>query len=559
MKKHKLNIILQSVIVLLIVWLVNQLVNRYPLRIDLTEERKYTISNATRELLQALNQEVFYEIYLAGDLPSNFERFQKSIADMLDQFNKESNRLVAYKFTDPAQANNVHARNQFYQSLMEKGLQPTHLNYRNAEGDKMEKLIFPGAMVSKGMQEVPANLLKGNRTADPDGMLNQAIEGLEYELASAIASLSMNGSKRIGYITGHGSPDSLEIAGFKNAVLSSYELFDVLLKDKNELIGYDAVVIAKPSESFSEKEKYLLDQYLMKGGNLLFFIDALSIPSLDSVFGEGTVAIPRELNLADQLFRYGARINQNYILDVNSGQFPVVTGNLGDQPQIQMIPWPFNPVITNFSNHPSVRNLDAILGQFISEVDTVKAKGIKKTPLLTTSQYTKVLGPPIRVAFNDLRDELRPEMFNEGPKTIGYLLEGKFTSLYTNRLIPNGFDKSNFLPEGVEGKVIVVGDGDMIRNEIDPKSGMPMDLGVGPFTKTTYANKNFILNLLDYLVDDSGLMETRSREIKIRPLDRVKVKQERSKWQLINIALPVFIVLLLGIIKWFLRNRKYAS
>ncbi|MEM6734959.1 MAG: gliding motility-associated ABC transporter substrate-binding protein GldG [Bacteroidota bacterium] len=559
MKEHRLNIILQSVIVLLIVWLVNQLVNKYPLQIDLTEEKRYTISNATRELLRSLEEEVFYEIYLAGDLPSNFERFQKSIADMLDQFNVESNNLVAYKFTDPAQANSTQARNQFYQSLIGKGLQPTNLNYRNAEGDKMEKLIFPGAIVSKGMQEAPANLLKGNRTADPDEMLNQAIEGLEYELASVVASLSMNNSKKIGYIIGHDSPDSLEIAGFKNTVLSSYELYDVSLEDKNELIGYDAVVIAKPGKPFNEKEKYVLDQYLMKGGNLLFFIDALSISSLDSVFGEGTVAIPRELNLADQLFRYGARINQNYVLDVNSGQFPVVTGNMGDQPQIQMIPWPFNPVITNFSDHPSVRNLDAILGQFISEVDTVKAKGIKKIPLLTTSQYTKVLGPPIKVAFNDLRDELRPEMFTDGPKTIGYLLEGKFTSLYANRLIPDGFDKRNFLPKGVEGKVIVVGDGDMIRNEIDPASGVPMDPGVEPFTKTTYANKDFILNLLDYLVDDNGLMEARSREVKIRPLDRVKVKQERRKWQLINIALPVFIVLLLGTVKWYLRNRKYAS
>ncbi len=559
MNEHRLNTILQAIAMILLILLINQLASQRSIRLDLTEEKRYTVSNATKALLQNLDEEVYFEVYLAGELPSNFERFQKSIGEMLDQFKDASGNLVSYKFIDPSQANNSQARNQFYQSLIEKGIQPTNLNYKNADGDKMEKLIFPGAIVSKGMGEVPANLLKGSSAADPEVMLNQAVEGLEYELASAVASLSTNSLNKIGYITGHGSPDSLEIAGFKSAVLSSYNLYNVSLKDKTELTGHDAIVIAKPSKSFSEDEKYLLDQYLMKGGNLLFFIDALSIPSLDSVFGEGTVAIPRELNLTDMLFKYGARINQNYILDVNSGQFPVVTGNIGNQPQIQMIPWPFNPVITNFSNHPSVRNLDAILGQFISEVDTVKAEGIKKTPLLTTSQYTKVLGPPVRVAFNDLRDELRPERFTSGPKTIGYLLEGKFSSLYANRLIPRGFDKGTFLPKGNDGKVIIVGDGDIVRNEVDPESGSPLELGVEPFSGTTYANKDFVLNLLEYVVDDSGLMEARSREVKIRPLDRVKVKQERNKWQIINVVLPVVLILLLGLLKWYLRNRKFAA
>lgn len=559
MKVNQLHIVLQSIIVVLSVWLINQLANRYSLRIDLTEEKRYTITDATKGVLQNLNEEVFFEIYLAGDLPGNFERFKKSIAEMLDQFAVESGNRVSYQFTDPGQANNTQARNQFYQSLMEKGIEPTNLNYKSADGDQMQKLIFPGGTVAKGMSEVPVNLLKGNRASGYEEQLNQAVEGLEYQLASAITSLENNQTGRIGYINGHGSPDSLEIAGFKNAVLSKYNLFDVSLEGKNQLVGYDAVVVAKPNEAFSEQEKYLLDQYLMKGGNILFFLDALSISSLDSVFGEGTVAIPRELNLTDQLFRYGVRINQNYILDINSGKFPVVTGNVGDQPQIQMIPWPFYPVMTNFSDHPSVRNLDAILGQFISEVDTVKAEGVKKTPLLTTSQYTKVIGPPVRVAFNDLRDRLRPEAFTDGPKTIGYLLEGKFTSLYANRLVPRGFDKASFIPQGQEGKVVVFGDGDIVRNELDPETGEPMGLGVEPFSGATYANEDFIINILDYLVDDSGLMEARSREVKIRPLDRVKVQQERTKWQLINVALPVIIVIILGLLKWFLRKKKYAS
>lgn len=558
MKEGRKIVILQTLVVLLSVWLVNQIANRYRVQFDLTEEKRYTISDATKSLLRSLDEEVFFEIYLAGDLPANFERFQKSIGEMLEQFSIESGNRVQYKFTDPSQANNAQARNQFYQSLMDKGVQATNLNYKNADGDKMEKLIFPGAIVSKGMSEVSANLLKGNRAAGPEGMLNQSIEGLEYELATAISELVDGGTKRVAYLTGHGAPDSLDIAGFRSAVLSKFDLFNVSLDDRNELSGYDVVVIGKPTKAFTEREKYLTDQYLMRGGNLVFFIDALSV-NMDSASGEGTIAIPYETNLTDQLFKYGVRVNQNYVLDVNSGQFPVVAGNMGNQPQIQMIPWPFFPVLTNFSKHPAVRNLDAILGRFVSEIDTVKAEGIKKTPLINTSQYTKLLGPPVRVAFNDLRDELRPEKFTDGPKTVGYLLEGKFTSLYANRLVPKGFDKTGFVEKGAPGKVIVIGDGDIIRNDLDPETGEPLGLGVEPFTKTTYANESFVLNILDYMVDDSGLIETRSREVKIRPLDRVKVKQERAKWQVINLVAPVLLVLLIGGIKWYVRKKKFAK
>lgn len=558
MREEKKIVLLQTITLLLAIWLVNQLADRYRVQFDLTEEKRYTISDATKEFLTSLDQEVFFEIYLAGDLPSNFERFQKSIGEMLDQFTLESNNRIQYKFTDPAQATNLQARNQFYQSLIDKGVQATNLNYKSADGDKMEKLIFPGALASMGMEEVPVNLLKGSSAAGPEGILNQSIEGLEYELASAIAQLVDGGSKKIAYVLGHGSPDSLEIAGFSSTVLSKFDLFNISLAGRKSLNGYDAVVIGKPTKPFSEQEKYLIDQYLMRGGNLIYFIDALSV-NMDSASGEGTVAIPYETNLTDQLFKYGVRVNQNYVLDVNSGQFPVVAGNMGNQPQIQMIPWPFFPVLTNFSKHPSVRNLDAILGRFISEIDTVKAVGITKTPLINTSQYTKLLGPPVRVAFNDLRDKLRPEKFTDGPKTIGYLLEGKFTSLYSNRIIPKGADKSTFLEKGEPGKVIVIGDGDIIRNDLDPETGEPLGLGVEPFTKTTYANEEFILNILDYMVDDSGLIETRSREVKIRPLDRVKVSQERTKWQVINMGLPVVLILMIGGLKWFLRKRKYAS
>ena len=362
----------------------------------------------------------------------------------------------------------------------------------------------------------------------------------------------------MAFITGHGSPEADQLAGLKNTILSKYDLFDVRLDGKKELVGYDAAIVAKPREPFNETEKYLLDQYLMRGGKLIFFLDALSV-NIDSALAEGTVAIPYETNLEDLLFKYGVRVNRNFVLDVNSGELPIVSGNFGDQPQIQMLTWPFFPLITNYAKHPSVRNLDAILTRFTSTIDTVKAVGIKKTPLASTTQYSKILGPPVTVALNDLRDELNPERFNGGIQNIAYLLEGRFTSLYANRLVPRGFDKNAFLEQGVESKVIVFADGDMITNDFDPETGEPLALGVEAFTKTTYANEQLVLNILDYLVDDSGLIETRSREVKIRPLDKVKIKQEKATWQIINLVLPVVLILLAGAGKWFLRKKKYAG
>lgn len=555
LKTNRADQILLLVIVWLMVWLLNQISNRYGWQIDLTEERRYTISEATKTLLKGLDREVFIEVFLDGDLPPNFERFQKAIGEMLERFREESGNSVQFKFTDPAQASSARARNQFFRSLMEKGLQPTQLNYRK-DGDRFQKIIFPSAIAAVGAHEIPINLLKGNRASGPEEMLNQSTEGLEYEMASAIAQLTDGGTKKIAYLIGHGSPQGDELAGFKNVVLNKYALYEIRLDHRNELNGYDVVIIGKPRTPFSEREKYLLDQYLMRGGNLVYFLDALKV-NIDSALGDGTVAIPYETNLSDQLFKYGVRVNQNLVIDVNNGQLPVVTGNIGNQPQVQMIPWPFFPMVTSYSKHPIVRNLDAMIVRFVSSIDTVKAEGIKKIPLFSGTAHAKVLGSPVRVALNDLREMIREEYFNDGIQHFAYLLEGKFTSLYNNRLIPNGFDRTRFVSKENNGKVIVVSDGDLIVNEFDPDNGEPLALGVEAFTKNTFANQAFVLNMLDYLTDDTGLIAARSRDVKIRPLDKVKIKQERVRWQVINLVVPVMIIFLIGGVKWYLRRKRY--
>ncbi len=535
---HRLNLWLQLGLTLAVVWLIFQLAQQFRVRVDMTEENRYSLTDQTKNLLSRLDDDLYIEVYLEGELPSNFLRFQKSIRETLEEFGIYANTNVNYKFIDPSLAQSAQARNKYYQDLMKKGLQPTNLNY-SKDGQTSQKWVFPGLILSYKGRERSINLLKGNRSSSPEEMINQSIEGIEYELASAIIQLSELRRKKVGLIVGHDEPDTAQLAGFSSVVLSKYDLFRVNLPQRNTPItGYDLLVIAKPTSSFSEQEKYLLDQYVMKGGKLLMFLDALRV-NMDSASGDGTVAIPYETNLTDLLFKYGVRINQDYVVDLNCGDFPIVAGNIGNQPQIRMLPWPYFPIITNYGDHPMVRNLDAVMLRFASTIDTVKAVGIKKTPLMLTSAHTKVMGAPVVVSFNDLQSELLPDKFQSGPKPVGYLLEGAFTSLYKNKFPPSGMNKSEMISDGKESKIVVISDGDLIRNELSLEDGKPMSLGVEAYSKTRYANEDLLTNIMDYMLDDEGIVQSRKKEIKIRPLDKVRVKEERTKWQLINLVAPL--------------------
>ncbi len=554
---RKTEHILQLLIGLVLVIIINQLVGKFPIRIDLTGEKRFSISEASEYLLENLDDVVYVEVYLEGELPSGFKRLKKSIAETLEEFTFYAGSNIEYKFIDPSIAKSEKARNEFYQSIAQKGIRPTNLAFTK-DGNKTERLIFPGAIISYLGKEKAVMLLKGNQSATAEQRLNQSIEGIEYELSNAIRILASDTRKKIALIQGHGEPDSLNIAGLNNALLEKYDVFKVNLpKRSKSLANYDAIIIGKPTQRFSEQEKYKIDQFIVNGGKALFFVDALHV-NMDSASGEGTVALPYELNLTDMLFKYGVRINQNYVLDVVSGNYPTVAGYMGDQPQIRMLPWPFFPIINAFGNHSIVKNMDAISVKFASNIDTVKADGITKTPLLFTSQYSRIVSPPVRVSFNDLQNDLNPELFTAGPQAMGYLLEGKFTSMYKNRILPQGISKRDFIEKGQASGVLVCADGDMIRNEFSLKTGEPLELGVDPFTKTTYANKDFVLNALEYLLNDKGIITAKAKEIQIRPLDKVKVANEQLKWQLINLVLPLVLLVMYGTLRFYLRRKKYA-
>lgn len=557
-ERKKAHVLMFLIGVVLVV-IVNQLITKYPVRFDLTEEKRYSISDASKQLLKSLDDVAYVEIYLDGDLPSGFKRLKNAIAETLDDFKFYAGTKIEYKFIDPSIATSQQARNEYYKSIIDKGIVPTNLAF-NKDGNKTEKLIFPGAVVSYYGKEKAVMLLKGNQAASAEERLNQSVEGLEYELSNAIRILASDQRKKIGMITGHGEPDSLNIAGLNNALLDKYDVFQVNLPERTTpLKGYDALVIGKPTTAFSEQEKYKLDQYIMGGGKALFFLDALHVNMDSAVNGDGTVALPYELNLTDMLFKYGVRINQNYVQDIVCGDFPVVAGNMGDQPQIRMLPWPFFPVINTFGDHPIVKNMDAISMKFASNMDTVKADGIKKTPLLYTSQYSRMLSFPVRIAMNELQKSLDPKLFNKGEQAVGYLLEGSFSSLYKNRLLPAGVDKGEFISDGKETAIVVCSDGDMIRNEFSLKTGEPLELGADPFSTTLYANRDFVMNALEYLLNDNGIITAKAKEIKLRPLDKVKIAEEKTKWQLINLAIPLVLLLAYGVVRYYHRKKKYSG
>ncbi len=497
---------------LALVILLNLLASFYFFRIDLTEEKRYSIQPQTKELLKTLDDVVFVEVFLEGeDLNPEFRRFQKSVRETLEEFRIHSDNRIQYTFTNPLQALNEKARNEYIAELNSKGISPRNV-IETRDGQRVEKFVFPGALVSYEGFEAGVMLLKGNRAQS----INQSVEEVEFELANAIHKLTNTNRKRVGLITGHGELDSLEFASFNNALLDQYDVYNVTLSRKASVTDYDVLIIAKPTQEFSAADKYKLDQYLMRGGKILFLLDRLDA-DMSHASEDDYYAFPYNLNLDDQLFKYGVRINPDLIQDGVSGKYPIVVGGEGNRPQIMQLDWPFFPLVNQYANHPITRNLDASLLKFVSSIDTVKATRVKKTPLFFSSQYSRKVTAPVKVGVNDLRKQMQEGGFNDGKIPISYLLEGEFTSLYKNRFAPAGVDTIGFKDSSAPTKIIVVADGDLARNDVNPRDGNPQPLGLDPFTQYTFSNQDLLMNMIAYLVEENGLIKARNKEVKVRP------------------------------------------
>lgn len=542
---------------LTLIVLINLLASYSFFRLDLTEEKRFSIKPQTKQLLETLEEPVYVEVFLAGDLNPSFTRFQKSIRETLEEFKVYSKGKVRFIFTDPNTAMGEKARNEFMQDLAARGVQPRNV-IDTRDGQRVEKIIFPGALVSYDGFETGISLLKGNTAEGSEAVINQSIEGVEFEVANAIYKLSNNNRKRIGLLQGHGELDSLEIAAFRVALREQYEVGMPAIQNLEQLASYDAIIIAKPREKFEEKDKFLLDQYLMQGGKLMFLIDKLDA-TMDSASREDYFAFPYNLNLDDQLFKYGVRVNMDLVQDRASALYPVVTGSSGGKPQMQLLEWPFFPLVNRYAEHEITRNLDAVVTKFVSSLDTVKAASIKKTPLLFSSQYSRGLTTPVRVSINDVRTNINPQSFDKPFIPIGYLLEGSFNSLYKNRFVPEGISIKEIVGDSKTTRVIVIGDGDLARNDINPRTNQAMALGFDRFSNYTFANQELLLNAVAWLVNDNGLLSARTKEVKIRPLDKEKVKNERVMWQIVNIAAPLLSIVLFGVLWAYARKKRFAS
>jgi len=555
-KSRKLGDVLLFVNGVVALVLVNILVSQFFFRLDLTEEKRYSIKPQTKEILNALEDEVYVEIFLSGDLNAGFTRFQKAIQETLEEFRIYSHNKIQYKVTNPGVALSEKARQEYMAELASKGIQPTNvIDTRN--GQRVEKIVFPGVVIAYGGREKGVMLLKGNKAGSPEEEINQSIEGIEYEVANAINALTNDDRKRIGFVVGHGELDSLHVAALKNDLREAYDVGRVRLDQKQALENVDVLVIAKPTTTFPASDKFALDQFIMNGGKVMFLIDRLNA-SMDSASREDYFALPYNLDLDDLLFKYGVRINPDLVLDRTCGLYPIVTGQVGGKPQMQLMEWPFFPLLNRYAPHPITRNLDAIATKFVNSIDTVKAPGVKKTALVTTSPYSRKFTAPVKVSVNELRKNIKPEDFSQGDIAVGYLLEGKFSSLYKNRFLPEGADQQTFKPDGVATKLIVIADGDLARNDINPRTRQVQALGFDPFTNQTFANRDFLMNAMAYLSQDDGLIQARNKRVAIRPLDKNKLAAERTQWQMINLVVPLVLLIGYGMFRAYWRKRKFA-
>jgi gliding-associated putative ABC transporter substrate-binding component GldG len=531
------------------------------LRIDLTEDRRYTLSPQTKEILSGLKSEVYIQVFLDGEMPVPFSKMRRAVRDILDEFRLVSGRRIGYDFINPSAGGDQQQRNARQLELINKGLAPVNVQAGDDEGGRTTRMIFPGMIVNYNGIEVPVNFLKNNPALPAEQNLLNSVEGLEYEMIQNIATLTSDTIYRVAFIEGHGELDELEVA---DITLSLARFFTV---DRGVIGGspgildnYAAIIIAKPTQPFSEADKFVIDQYIMKGGKVLWLTEEVYVDRDSLDYGE-TVAFYNPLGLGDQLFRYGARVNPVIIQDMECLRIPLKITSAGGQPQIIPVPWPYYPLLEPSGLHPVTRNLNRVKGEFVNSIDTVGLNpDISKNILLTTSAFARTVRPPVMIMLSEA-DRLPPvSAFGSSHIPVAVLLEGTFPSVFSNRIIPGITQGRKIIEESIPTRMIVVADGDIIRNDISFSGGeeVPLALGHDRYTMQTFGNKDFIINCMNWLVDDHGLIELRSRELKLRLLNKELVKQNITLIRIVNIVAPLLLLVLAGWLYHFLRKRRFS-
>lgn len=551
--------ILQLLMLTGIVIFINIIGSFWFTRFDLTGDKRFTLSNQSLKVVSNLKDIVYIKVYLEGDFSPGFTRLKESTREMLDELRTYSKGNLEYEFIDPSAGEDKEERDKLYAQLYQKGIQPTTLEERTNEGVN-RRYIWPGAIVTYSNQEMGVQLLKDQIGLPAEVMLNNSIQNLEYEIVNAIRKVTNPMRPAIAFIEGHGELSEMQTADITRALKSSYEVDRVTIDGKlHSLDKYKAAIIAKPDSVFNEKDKFIIDQFIMNGGKVVWLIDQMQV-SMDSLSGKGeTMALARQLNIDDMLFRYGVRINYDLVQDIVAALIPVVTGTIGNTPKQQLMPWYFFPLMNPLSKHPVVNNLNAVRGQFVSTMDTIAVADVSSSVLLTSSRYSRISTAPARVSLGIMEFKPDPSLFPQSYLLTGVLMEGEFTSNFKNRIPPLIAQDSTigFKDKSVKTAMVVISDGDIIRNDIS--KGNPVPLGVDKYTGATYGNKALMQNIADYLCDESGLMVVRNKEFKLRTLDPTVLEKNKTMMQAINTVLPVSFIIIFGIAKLYLRRRRYAA
>jgi len=547
-------------ITLFLLLVINTIGSFFFYRLDLTKDKRYTLSSTSLHIIEQVKNPLYIKVYMQGELPSEFKRLQLETRQMLEEFQGYNSNIV-FEFIDPLEDEATSMDN--IKELYRKGLTPINISVDD-KGKQSQAMVFPWAIAVYDNKEVNIPLLKNIMGASTTDKIIGSVQHLEYSIADALYKITNDKQKKIAIIKGNGELHEAYIAKFLLQTKESYHIgpftLDSVAKQPlnslTELKKYDLAIIAKPTEAFSENEKQVLDQYIVNGGKTIWLIDQV-VAEMDSLYSPtgSALAFPRDLNLNDFFFKYGVRIYPDLVKDEQGSPIKLVTGEQGSATQFQEFNWKFAPQVYSQSNHPIVKNLGGIKFDFANAIDTLK-NGIKKTVLLQSSPYSKRMGTPTEINLNSVNEETTPaDYLNKGNIPLAVLLEGKFHSMFENRIL--AFDQNNFQAKGKPSKMIVISDGDIIKNQLD-KNGIPVELGYDQRSGNLYDNKDLLMNCVNYLLDDTGLINIRSKDLDLPLLDKEKVYENYTNIQLLTIGLPIAILGVFGFLFSFLRKRKYS-
>jgi len=546
------NSLLKGFIFLCILGMINFILGRVFTRVDFTQEKRFTLSSNSIQVLEGIKEPITVRVYLEGEFPAPFKRLEKETKEILDEFTAYSHGNLKVIFVDP-NGSESNKNSSIRDTLLKYGIQPSNIQVKTKDGN-VQKEVFPGSLVQSKSRMIAVNIMQNQNQMSSQGgiesLINNSVEGLEYTFIDAIKKVKDQNPPLIGLLEGNGELIGPGISDLVKTLRSSYRLGRVNINSfpLDSLIKIQLLILIKPETKFSEIQKYKLDQYIMHGGKILGFIDNVNA-ELDSMGKNGTtLGFPKDLNLDDFMFRLGVRMNYNLIRDLNCAPIPIMTGPEGSPNNQTLQPWVYYPLVLPSGNHPIVRNLDPVRLEFASSLDTIAVKGIRKTILLNTSPYTKIAATPASIALAEVSAPAEDTLaYRGGIKNVAVLLEGRFKSSFKNRTLDSSDHSLPFLESSAENSMILVSDGNLPINQVNSLEKTIYPLGYDKYSQQIFGNKIFVQNAIDYLVDKDKLLSLRSKEVKLRLLNKPLVEERKGLEQILNFLIPLLMVILIGI------------